>query len=817
MAARLRPKTNLTLPIAGAVAVLAATIGLLFHFYPRGTGRWSQVTIATATTGGTYYLLGGQLARILERLPGEPIDGVQAVQSHGSRENVRLLIDSAANVALVMRPALVEAVRENPAVAQGLRVLARLYTDVVQIVVRKDAAIAAVSDLRRKRIYVGTAGSGTRMLAARILAAIGLSEGDYAPDDAASHNEAADRLNDGTLDAAFFASGTPTEAVQRALGSGEVELLSLDRATRERLTEGDGELGLSEAEIPTNHYHNQPDAVQTVGADVLLACRTDLPEDLAFVILEALFDNIGDLQLAHPNAQDIKLTRAFDLSDELLHRGAKEFREHQRSALLIATGAINGKYYGIGKTIRSLLQERGIAARVMQTDGSLENAELLSTRPTIAIMQYDAALASRFGEPRFVYRVDLPDWTGLPQVRNIRRIAVLHEEQVHVIIRREKLASVEALLREKHSGSAGTVTTLTELADAQRQLSPSQARLRMSLGPRRSAARIVAQAILEHHRIDMSSITPSFLSVPDMVNRLHTGEIDGAFFVSYVPGEAMKTILNDGKIRLLSLGQKERAPMTATVFASSRIDPGTYLSQKEGEPAIQTLATQAVLVTTEDLPFDVAQITEAIFDGEAFLGVVDRESMARDLPSLPLHPDAKRYYREAGYLPSKPPVDWLTPTWRSLAILVILISGYKGLIKFRRDGTANAIGRRVLAVPLEAGVPDSNERLKEIRDEIQRRVRRRWWRPGELDKPRWRSLRDLIDDRIREAKINMTTALLEKIRAVRVDAQLDEVMRREQYQAVERQIHEQFEHDELDSLQHDMLRELVHEHLQQDE
>ncbi len=77
------------------------------------TTRWNHITIATATTARTYYLLGDQLARILERLPGEPIEHVEAVQSNGSRENIQRLVDSAADMAFAMRPALAEAIRSK--------------------------------------------------------------------------------------------------------------------------------------------------------------------------------------------------------------------------------------------------------------------------------------------------------------------------------------------------------------------------------------------------------------------------------------------------------------------------------------------------------------------------------------------------------------------------------------------------------------------------------------------------------------------------------------------------------------------------------
>ncbi len=772
------------------------------------SGPWKQVTIATATKGGTYNVLGSQLARILERLPGKPIERVKAEQSRGSIENIKRLMGSKADVALVQGPALVEATRENSEIRQELRVLARLYTDIAQIVVRKNTGIEAITDLKNKRIYVGAESSGTRMTATHILETVGLSEGDYIVDDTKSYAEAAEKLINKKLDAAIYTAGIPTEAVQKALESGVGKLLSLDSNTRQKLTKSGRDFGLVEAQISANYYQKQLESVHTVGADVFLVCRKQLSEDLAFVILEALFENIDDLLLAHTIAQDIKLTRVFNIPKELtLHPGAVKFQSEERSALLIATGAINGKYYNMGRMIRLLLKENGIRARVLHTDGSLENAELLSRRPTIAIMQYDAALASRFGQPRFVYNVNFFNKLSIPTVGNIRRIAVLHQEKVHVIIRRDKLASIEKKLQEKNlKTNPVTITTLSQLAKAEQMLSSNEPKLRVCLGARNSATQVVARVILKHHEIELTSIIPSFLSVSDMVSRLQSGEIDMGFFVSYVPSGAIKAILNDDAIKLLSLGAKERAPMTGSVFATTTIEPGTYGSQKEGEPAIQTIATRAVLVTTEDLPFDVNTITKAIFEGEAFLDIEGgKNAMAKDLSSLPLHRAARVYYQKAGYLPSKPPIDWLAHTWRGLASLVILIAGYKGLITLRRDKTSNEIARRVLAIPLKGSVLGSIEKLLEIREEIQVRVRKRWWRPGELDKPRWKYLHDIIDGQIQEAKESLTLALVSEIRTVVLDDDIDEATRRKRQNELEKRIWMFFENGKLDASHHAML------------
>lgn len=811
-------KKPITSSIFIGVLIVGAVIGVVLSLklYPRKSGQWKQVTIATATPGGTYYLLGDELAGILRRLPGKPIERVVAEPSSGAVKNIELLLNpsSTANVAFVMKPALLQAIREKPEARQELRILARLYMDVVQVVVRNDTRIANVMDLKNKRVFVGPVGSGTRMITTQILKSIGFSEGNYTADDATKFAQAADRLIVGELDAAFFMAGTPTVAVETALKSGECELLNLDPNTLASLTERDRELGLKEWDIPAHLYENQPNGIKTVAADVFLVCRSDLDEDLAFVILKALFDNITELLFVHTKAQEIRLTEAFKYLPLPLHSGARKFKDEEDGKLLIATGALNGRYYLIGKTIQEILEPLGIPARAIHTDGSVENAELLTmNRPMIAIMQYDAAIASRIGKPELVYHEDLSD-ANIRQVDDIRRIAALHKEQVHVVIRRQKLEEIRNKVEEKFSESKPqAITSLDKLRD---ELLKSEEKISVCVGPKGSATQLVAQAILKYHNIGIESVSirQSFLPVPDMVERLQNKEIDMGFFVSYVPSEALKTILNDGRMRLLSLGPKERAAMSGRVFTTSTIDPNMYGCQKKDELAIQTLATKAVLVTT-DLVSDVKAITKAIFEGEAYLGIAAK-TMAEYLPSLPLHPYAERYYKKAGLLPSEPRFDWLRATWTTLGCLVMITAGYKGLIMLRRDKIGNRIGRRILAISLEASARDSVQRLLKIRDEIQERVRKRWWRSGELDKHRWRYLRDLIHDRIGEAKENLTREFVAEIRDVAHYPELGKATRKQRYRSIEDRILEYFEKAELDPTQQKMLRELLRETSQQD-
>jgi TRAP transporter TAXI family solute receptor len=793
-----RKKSWIAVMLVGAVIVVALSL----KFYTSKAGPWKQITIATATQGGMFYLLGDELAEILKRLPDQRIEDANALSTSGSNDNIQLLMDSKADVAFTIEPDLLS-VDPNYPKKKELRILARLYRDVMQIVIRKDIGIANITDLKNKRVFIGPEHSGTREIAKQILKTVELSEESYTTDDALSFAEAAKRLKEDKLDAAFFMAGTPTVAVETALKSTKCELLSLEPNTLASLTERYRKLGLKKWDIPAHLYKNQSQDVNNVAADVFLVCRRDLDEDLAFVIVEALFDNITELLLVHVKAQEIRLTEAFENLPLLLHPGAVKFQKQEEEKLLIATGALDGRYYQLGKKIQEILEPLGIPARAIHTDGSVENAELLKERSTIAIMQYDAAIASRIGKPKFVYGMEFP--IGIPQVRNIQRIAALHKEHIHMVARRD--------LEDKLGKE---ITSLDKLHDV---LLNSEEKISVCLGPKRSATWLVARAILEHHGIESNSIEESSLSISEMVNRLQNEELDIGFFVSYVPTEAMKAILHDSDFKLLSLG-KEQVKMAGRVFTTSLIDPNTYGCQ-EGDEVIRTLATQAVLVTTEDLKFNVETITEAIHKWGDLLGVAG-STMAKELPSIPLHTDAQQYYEKAGLLPSEPPLlhrlqwMWYILGCLTMLITVMLIPGYTGLIVLRRSRTGNEIGRRILAIQLEANARDSVQRLLKIREEIQERVRRRWWQWGELDKHRWRYLRDLIHDRIGEAKENLTRAFVAEIRDMTHNQELEKATRKQRYRSIEGRILEYFEKAELDPSQQKMLRELLRETIQQD-
>src|SRR5688572_25712576 len=172
------------------------------------------LSIATGGTGGVYYPYGGGLAQLIsDRIPG-----VQATAevTGASVDNLKLLQQGRADLAFTLADTLAEAVKgTGPFAATGavpVQTIAILYQNFTHIVVLRDSDIDSVADLRGRRVSVGSPGSGTELIASRVLEAAGLDAARDITRQALGAAESVNALKDGKIDAFFWSGGIPTPA-----------------------------------------------------------------------------------------------------------------------------------------------------------------------------------------------------------------------------------------------------------------------------------------------------------------------------------------------------------------------------------------------------------------------------------------------------------------------------------------------------------------------------------------------------------------------------------------------------------------------------
>jgi uncharacterized protein len=209
--------------------------------------------------------------------------------------------------------------------SRSLRAVAVLFSTAVQIVARSDGHIARVADLRGKRVNVGSKGSPTERAARLILESHGVPFAQIQP--TFDSGEAAEALRTGKLDALFLYSPFQNPLIVEMTGANSARLIPIDRAKVAAIQEQHH--FLKAITIPGGTYKNQDDDLLTVGMDVLLVCREDLPEPLVYDLARTLFDAVPLLAQAHASAEAIDPDRGPTAAIPLHPGAARYYRERE--------------------------------------------------------------------------------------------------------------------------------------------------------------------------------------------------------------------------------------------------------------------------------------------------------------------------------------------------------------------------------------------------------------------------------------------------------------------------------------------------------
>lgn len=311
------------LRLAGAAGVAAVA----------GCGRRSwedlpgtRLVLATGNPGGVFHRYGDALATVLtERLTGLT---VTTLPTAASVENVRLVAEGAADLALSLADTAADAMRGTGAFTAPteLSALVRTYDSYVHLVVRADSPIDDVQNLLGRRVGLGAVGSGTNVLARRILREAGVATGDVVVD-ASDLGVAARRLRAGRLDAFFFVSGIPNSAVADLARRVPIRLVELERWAPALVSRYGPEY--VSAPVPLSVY-DLPVGIDTVSVKNYVLARPGLPADVAYAVTRVMLEDQSAVDRLAPGVRQPTTSTAIFTSPIPLHPGARRyFRESQ--------------------------------------------------------------------------------------------------------------------------------------------------------------------------------------------------------------------------------------------------------------------------------------------------------------------------------------------------------------------------------------------------------------------------------------------------------------------------------------------------------
>jgi TRAP transporter TAXI family solute receptor len=277
-----------------------------------GTPEKRHIRIATGSRTAVYYAVGSALAGIIEQELAET--DATAMVTAASAENVQLVVGDQAEIGFTQADILVIGATPDPRIAA----LARVYDDLLHLVVREDGPIRDLDDLRGKRVSVGASGSGTGVTVGRLLEVAGLGGPGVLTQKKLSLDDSLMALHAGDIDAFFFSGGLPVAGIKQLTGKRIVDLSSSVAKMREKYSDV-----YVVRDVPASAYHLK--SVATIAVPNFLIVPRRMSDDLAFDLARMLLEQRDVLARAHPAAENLDVRSAVATLPVPLHPGAADY------------------------------------------------------------------------------------------------------------------------------------------------------------------------------------------------------------------------------------------------------------------------------------------------------------------------------------------------------------------------------------------------------------------------------------------------------------------------------------------------------------
>ncbi len=289
----------------------------------------------------------------------------------------------------------------------------------------------------------------------------------------------------------------------------------------------------------------------------------------------------------------------------------------------IGTGGTAGTYYPIGGMIANAVSQPGkIVATAQASNGSLANVNAVAGGSLESgFSQSDVATWAQKGTGIF---------EGKPNIPELRLIANLYPETVHVVVK-------------KGSG-------IKSVADLKGK--------RVALDEPGSGTLVNARLILAAYGVKETDIKPEYIKPNQAGDKMKDGALDAFFFVGGAPAGAISELASSGAgIELLAIDgpQAEGLRMASPFFANDTVPAGTY----KDVAGVATLSVGAQWVTSAKADTEtVYQITKALYSeaaqktlaaGHAKGKLITLQNAVKGA-GIPFHPGAEKFYKEAGVL-----------------------------------------------------------------------------------------------------------------------------------------------------------------------
>jgi TRAP transporter TAXI family solute receptor len=289
------------------------------------------VTVGTGGVTGVYYPTGGAICRLVNK--GRKDHGIRcSVESTGgSVYNINTIRAGELDMGVAQSDWQYHAYNgtskfEDAGPFTDLRAVFSIHPEPFTVVARADSGITSFDDLKGKRVNVGNPGSGQRGTMEVLMAAKGWTMDDFALAAEVKSSEQSRDLCDNKIDAMVFTVGHPSGSIKEATTSCDAVIVSVTGPEVDKLV-AENDFYRS-ATIPGGMYRGADEDVQTFGVGATFVTSAQVPDEVIYEVVKAVFENFDDFSRFHPAFNN--LVKEEMVSDGLsapLHPGALRYYE----------------------------------------------------------------------------------------------------------------------------------------------------------------------------------------------------------------------------------------------------------------------------------------------------------------------------------------------------------------------------------------------------------------------------------------------------------------------------------------------------------
>jgi TRAP transporter TAXI family solute receptor len=288
------------------------------------------ITIGKGGVTGTYYPTGGAICRMMNKDRKKTGIRCSVESTGGSVYNVNTINANELDFGISQSDTAYQAYngegKFKDKAIKGLRSVLAIYPELLAFVVRKDANIKSLADVKGKKLNIDIPGSGTRMTTDIVLEAFKISHKDLALANELKSSEGPTMLKDKKIDGYFGVFGHPTANIKDASNSVDIDLVAIEGKPIDDLVAKYSYY--AKGVISGTFYKGVEHDTPSIGVKAVLVTKDTIDEKIVYTLAKTILDNFEAFKKLHPAYKTITKESLLDGLAVPQHPGAvKAFKE----------------------------------------------------------------------------------------------------------------------------------------------------------------------------------------------------------------------------------------------------------------------------------------------------------------------------------------------------------------------------------------------------------------------------------------------------------------------------------------------------------